>query len=62
MTSSPAKSCPRHRRCAREGRGLARGAFGATPKNSSPKEFADLIATDIKKWSEVVEKGGIERI
>src|SRR5262245_35530905 len=37
-------------------------ALGATPKNSSPKEFADLIATDIKKWSDVVEKGAIERI
>ena len=42
--------------------GLARGALGATPKNSSPKGFADLIATDIKKWREVAEKGGIERI
>jgi tripartite-type tricarboxylate transporter receptor subunit TctC len=37
-------------------------ALGATPKSSSPKEFADLIATDIKKWSDVVEKAGIERI
>ena len=47
---------------AREGRGLARGAFGATPKNSSPKEFAGLIATYIQKWSEVLEKEHIERI
>ena len=37
-------------------------ALGATPKSSSPREFADLIATDIKKWSDVVEKGSIERI
>jgi hypothetical protein len=28
----------------------------------SPKELADLIATDIKRWSDVIEKAGIERI
>ena len=37
-------------------------ALGATPKSTSPREFADLIAADIKKWSDVVEKAGIERI
>ena len=37
-------------------------ALGATPRSTSPTEFADLIATDIKKWSDVVEKAGIERI
>jgi hypothetical protein len=46
---------------ARERRGLARGAFGATPKNSSLKEFADLTATYIQKWSEVLEREHIER-
>jgi tripartite-type tricarboxylate transporter receptor subunit TctC len=37
-------------------------ALGALPKTSSPKELADLIAADIKRWTEVVDKGGIERI
>jgi tripartite-type tricarboxylate transporter receptor subunit TctC len=37
-------------------------ALGATPKSTSPREFTDLIATDIKKWSDVVEKAGLERI
>jgi tripartite-type tricarboxylate transporter receptor subunit TctC len=37
-------------------------ALGAAPKSTSPREFADLIATDIKKWNDVVEKAGIERI
>jgi tripartite-type tricarboxylate transporter receptor subunit TctC len=36
--------------------------LGAEAKSSSPKELADLIAADIKRWSEVVEKAGIERI
>jgi tripartite-type tricarboxylate transporter receptor subunit TctC len=37
-------------------------ALGATSKSTSPGGFADLIATDIKKWSDVFEKAGIERI
>jgi tripartite-type tricarboxylate transporter receptor subunit TctC len=37
-------------------------ALGAVPKSSSPKELADLIAADIRRWTEVVEKAGIERI
>jgi len=37
-------------------------ALGAIPKSSSPKELADLIAADIRRWAEVVEKAGIERI
>ena len=36
--------------------------LGAEAKSSSPKELADLIATDIKRWSDVIEKAGIERI
>src|SRR5262249_29049217 len=37
-------------------------ALGAVPKSSSPKELADFIAADIKRWTEVVDKAGIERI
>lgn len=37
-------------------------ALGGVAKSSSPKEFANLIATDIKRWTEVVDKAGIERI
>ena len=37
-------------------------ALGAIPKSSSPKELADLIAADIRLWTEVVDKAGIERI
>jgi tripartite-type tricarboxylate transporter receptor subunit TctC len=37
-------------------------ALGTTPKSTSPRDFADLIAADIRKWSDVVEKAGIERI
>src|SRR5262245_59741355 len=37
-------------------------ALGAVPKATSSKEFSDLIAADIKRFSEVVEKAGIERI
>lgn len=36
--------------------------LGAVPKASSPKELADLIAADIRRWTEVVDKAGIERI
>lgn len=36
--------------------------LGAEVRHSSPKEITDLIATDIKRWSEVVEKANIERI
>lgn len=36
--------------------------LGAEAKSSSPNELADLIAADIKKWSDVIEKAGIERI
>lgn len=37
-------------------------ALGAIPKSSSPKELADLIAADIARWSDVIDKAGIERI
>ena len=37
-------------------------ALGAVPKSSSPRELADLMAADIKRWTEVVEKAGIDRI
>ena len=37
-------------------------ALGGVAKSSSPKEFANLIAADIKRWTEVVDKAGIERI
>ncbi len=37
-------------------------ALGSVPKTSSQKELADLIAADIRRWTEVVDKGGIERI
>ena len=37
-------------------------ALGAVPKSSSPKGLADLIAADISRWTEVVDKAGIERI
>jgi tripartite-type tricarboxylate transporter receptor subunit TctC len=37
-------------------------ALRAVPKSSSPKELADLIAADISRWTEVVDKAGIERI
>jgi tripartite-type tricarboxylate transporter receptor subunit TctC len=36
--------------------------LGAEPRHSSPKEITDLIAADIKRWSEVVDKANIERI
>ena len=36
--------------------------LGAEARHSSPKEITDLIATDIKRWSDVVEKANIERI
>jgi len=36
--------------------------LGAQAKSSSPAELADRIASEIKKWSDVIEKGGIERI
>jgi tripartite-type tricarboxylate transporter receptor subunit TctC len=37
-------------------------ALGAVAKSTSPKEFADLIAADIKRFSDVVDKANIERI
>lgn len=37
-------------------------ALGAVPKSSSPKQLTDLIAADIRRWTEVIEKAGIERI
>ena len=36
--------------------------LGAVPKSSSQKELADLIAADIRRWTDVIEKAGIERI
>jgi tripartite-type tricarboxylate transporter receptor subunit TctC len=36
--------------------------LGGAAKGSSQKELADLIAAEIKRWTEVVEKAGIERI
>ena len=36
--------------------------LGAEARHSSSKEITDLIATDIKRWSEVVDKANIERI
>jgi len=36
--------------------------LGAEARHSSPKEITNLIATDIKRWSDVVEKANIERI
>jgi tripartite-type tricarboxylate transporter receptor subunit TctC len=36
--------------------------LGAEARHSSPKEITDLIAADIKRWREVVDKANIERI
>src|SRR5262249_16202528 len=36
--------------------------LGGVAKGSSQKELADLIAAEIRRWTEVVDKAGIERI
>jgi tripartite-type tricarboxylate transporter receptor subunit TctC len=43
-------------------RAIAWIQLGAVPKSLSPKELADFIAADIRRWTEVIEKAGIERI
>jgi tripartite-type tricarboxylate transporter receptor subunit TctC len=36
--------------------------LGAEAKSSSPQALIQLIAADIKRWSEVIDRAGIERI
>ena len=36
--------------------------LGAEARASSPKEITDLIVSDIKRWTEVIDKASIERI
>jgi tripartite-type tricarboxylate transporter receptor subunit TctC len=35
-------------------------AQGMVPATSTPGEFAELIAKDAKRWSEVVDRAGIK--
>jgi tripartite-type tricarboxylate transporter receptor subunit TctC len=37
-------------------------AAGAEARHSAPNEITDLIAADIKRWSEVIDKANIERL
>jgi tripartite-type tricarboxylate transporter receptor subunit TctC len=37
-------------------------SLGSQAKASQPKEVIDLLASDVKRWGEVLEKAKIERI